>query len=344
MNTRTAATVVLTVLFCSRPIASFSQDVDVAALYQRNCAQCHDNGTNRAPLRETFLSMTPERVLAAMETGAMVTMANNRTAAERRAIAEFLTGKKFGTALSTTPAAAAMCRAQNRAFDPATGPRWAAWGNSNNARFQDAAAARLTAADVPRLKLKWAFAFPGDLQSYSQATLAGGRIFVGSWGGKVYSLDASSGCVHWFFDAGSGVRSAISLAESGSRHIAVFGDMAANVVALDAVTGQLIWRAKIDDFPVARVSASPTVYNGRVYLGVASGEEGAAAVPTYECCRFRGSIVALDLATGKQLWKTFLIPDAPRPTKKNAAGAQLWGPSGVPVWGTAVVDARRNAL
>ena len=108
----------------------------------------------------------------------------------------------------------------------------------------------------------------------------------------------SSGCVHWFFDAGAGVRSAISIAESGSRHIAIFGDMAANVFALDAVTGQLIWRVKIDDFPVARVSASPTVHNGRIYVGVASGEEGAAAVPTYECCRFRGSIVALDRRHG----------------------------------------------
>jgi len=330
-------------ILVASPARVSAQD-DGQTLYKRSCAQCHDEGINRAPQRDAFLSMTPERVLAAMETGAMVTMANNRTAAERRALAEYLTGKRFGTALNASPSAAAMCRAQNRSFDPAAGPRWTAWGNSNNARFQDAASARLTAADVPRLKLKWAFAFPGDLQSYSQATLAAGRLFVGSWGGKVYSLDASSGCVHWFFDAGAGVRSAISIAESGSRHIAVFGDMAANVFALDAVTGQLIWRVKVDDFPVARVSASPTIDNGRVYVGVASGEEGAAAVPTYECCRFRGSIVALDAATGKQIWKTFMIPDAPKPTKTNAAGAQLWGPSGVPVWGTPVVDTRRNAL
>jgi polyvinyl alcohol dehydrogenase (cytochrome) len=339
-----ARVIVSALVLVTGPAVVHAQDVDAPTLYQRNCSQCHDGGINRAPQRDAFLSMTPERVLAAMETGAMVTMANNRTAAERRALAEYLTGKRFGTALNTSPSAAAMCRAQNRPFDAAAGPRWTAWGNSNNTRFQDAASARLTAADVPRLKLKWAFAFPGDLQSYSQATLAAGRIFVGSWGGKVYSLDASAGCVLWFFDAGAGVRSAISIAESGSRHIAVFGDMAANVFALDAVTGQLIWRVKVDDFPVARVSASPTVANGRVYVGVASGEEGAAAVPTYECCRFRGSIVALDVATGKQIWKTFMVPDAPKPTKKNAAGAQLWGPSGVPVWGTPVVDARRNAL
>jgi len=344
MRTTIAHVVFATAAVVLGSAVAYGQDVDASALYQRNCSQCHDAGINRAPLRDTFLSMTPERVLGAMETGAMVTMANNRTAAERRALAEYLTGKRFGAALNTSPSAAAMCRAQNRSFDPAAGPRWAAWGNSNNTRFQDAASARLTAADVPRLKLKWAFAFPGDLQSYSQATLAAGRIFVGSWGGKVYSLDASSGCVHWFFDAGAGVRSAVTIAESGSRHLAVFGDMAANVFALDAVTGQLIWRVKVDDFPVARVSASPTVSNGRIYIGVASGEEGAAAVPTYECCRFRGSIVALDAATGKQIWKTFMIPDAPKPTKKNAAGAQLWGPSGVPVWGTPVVDTRRNAL
>ena len=145
-----ATVIVLTTLLVSAPVAVRAQDLDAPGLYQRNCAQCHDAGINRAPQRDAFLSMSPERVLAAMETGAMVTMANNRTAAERRAIAEFLTGKKFGSALNTTPSAAAMCRLQNQSFDPAAGPRWTAWGsNSSNTRFQDAAAARLTAADIP---------------------------------------------------------------------------------------------------------------------------------------------------------------------------------------------------
>jgi polyvinyl alcohol dehydrogenase (cytochrome) len=338
---------------------AYAQDIDAPALYMRNCAQCHDAGVNRAPQRDAFLSMAPERVLAAMETGSMVTMANNRTAAERRAIAEYLTGKRFGSPLNTAPSPAAMCPPSPEAsagqargsgsFDAAAGPRWTAWGlNTNNTRFQDAASAGLTAADVPKLKLKWAFAFPGDLQSYSQATLAGGRLFVGSWGGKVYSLDAASGCIHWFFDAGAGVRSATTIGPvsttAGARQAVFFGDMAANVFALDAATGQLLWRTKVDDFPVARVSGSPTLHDGRLYVPVASGEEGAAAVPTYECCRFRGSIVALDAATGKQVWKTFMVPEAAKPTKRNAAGTQLWGPSGVPVWATAAVDTRRNVL
>ncbi len=320
---------------------------DGADLYTRSCASCHDAGVNRAPNREALQFMTPDRVLAAMETGSMVTMANNRTAAERRALAEFVTGKSLSTPLVTTPAAAAMCTTGGDGFKGASGPRWDGWGlNTSNTRFQTAPG--LTAADVPRLKLKWAFAFPGDLQSYAQATLAGGRLFVGSWGGKVYSLDAARGCVHWFFDAGEGVRSAVSIGTvktaAGEREVAFFGDGGGTAYALDAGTGMLLWRTEVDDFPVARVSGSPTLHNGRLYVPVASGEEASGAVPSYECCRFRGSIVALDAATGKQVWKTYMIPEAPQPTRRNTAGAQLWGPSGAPVWATPTIDTVRNAL
>ena len=110
--------------------------------------------------------------------------------------------------------------------------------------------------------------------------------------------------------------------------------------ALDAATGALIWKVDVESFPVGRVSGSPTLHAGRLYVPVASGEEGAGASPTYECCRFRGSIVALDAATGQEIWKTYLIPDEPKQTKKNAVGTQLWGPSGVPVWSSPVVDPR----
>jgi len=326
---------------------------DGADLYKRTCAQCHDNGTNRAPNRDAFKALPAERVLAAMETGSMITMANNRTAPERRAIAEFLTGKPIGSPLITTPPAAAMCTAgagrsertgPTEAFNPNAGPRWTGWGqNTSNTRFQDGAAAGLTATDVPKLKLKWAFAFPGDLQSYAQSTIAGGRVFVGSWGGKVYSLNAATGCIHWFFDAGQGVRSAISVGRVGNRDIAVFGDAQANVYALDAATGKLLWKTDVDDFPVGRISGSPTLYNGRIYVGTASGEEASGANPAYECCKFRGSVVAVNAADGKILWKTYTVEE-PKPQKKNAVGTQLWGPSGAPVWSSPAIDAKLNRL
>jgi polyvinyl alcohol dehydrogenase (cytochrome) len=320
---------------------------DGAELYKRACAQCHDNGVSRAPNREQFRAMLPDRVLSAMETGSMVTMANGRSAAERRAIAEFLTGKTFATALSTTPSPRAMCTPANAPFSPGTGPAWSAWGgNTSNTRYQNTAG--LSAADVPKLKLKWAFAFPGDLQSYSQSTIVGGRIFIGSWGGKVYSLNASTGCIHWYYEAGAGVRSAVSIGQiptaTGQRYVAFFGDQQGNAHAVDATTGAQIWKTRVDDFPVARVSGSPTLYNGRLYVPVASGEEATGAVPTYECCKFRGSVVALDAATGKQVWKTFMIAEPLQPTKKNAVGTQLYGPSGAPVWATPAIDPVKRAL
>lgn len=278
--------------------------------------------------------MSADRVLAAMETGPMISMAVRLTTADRRAIAEFVSGKPIGQPLVTTPPAKAMCTGE--IFT--TGTVWTGWGgNDSNTRFQSSPG--ISAADVPRLKVKWAFAFPGDIQANSQPTLTGGRVFVGSPGGKVYSLDAKTGCVHWFFDAEAGVRTAVTVA----GNMAFFGDAKANVYGVDASTGKHLWKTKADAFPVAGITGSPVFHNGRVYIGIRSGEEASGADPKYECCRFRGSVVAFDAATGKQAWKTYLV-DEPKRTTKNKAGAQLWGPSGVPVWSSPAVDARRNAL
>jgi len=320
-----------------------------AAIYQKSCAPCHDAGLNRAPTREALHAMTPARVLAALESGPMISMAIRRSSAERRALAEFLTGKSFDHPLDLTPPPQAMCTANPDLADPSASPIWNGWGqNDLNTRFQGAKQAGLSAAEVPRLKVKWSFGFPAALDANAQPTLAAGRIFIGSPTGLVYSLDASTGCVHWFFQAASRVRAAINVAkiqtDSGPRYAAFAGDGTATAYALDAATGKLIWKTKVDDFPVATVTGSPHYYNGRLYVPVASGEEGAGASPDYECCRFRGSMVALNATNGKQIWKTYIIPDPPHRTKKNKKGTQLWGPSGAPIWSSSAIDERLNAI
>ncbi len=68
----------------------------------------------------------------------------------------------------------------------------------------------MAAEDVPRLSLKWAFGFPDATSAWSQPTVAGGRLFVGSQNGTVYALDARSGCIYWTFTAKSGVRTAVT--------------------------------------------------------------------------------------------------------------------------------------
>src|SRR6516225_5611662 len=94
---------------------------------------------------------------------------------------------------------AGACSDNGAAFaDPLSKPRWNGWGvDPSQHRFQPSDMARLAPSDASRLKLKWAFGFPGATRSVAQPTIFGGRVFVGSLNGKVYSLDAKSGCTYW---------------------------------------------------------------------------------------------------------------------------------------------------
>jgi polyvinyl alcohol dehydrogenase (cytochrome) len=329
--------------------AVYAQTETGESMYKASCSQCHDAGVGRAPRRDDFRQMSAERVLAAMETGPMITMAIRWPATGRRSIAEYLTGKTLGSGFNSAPSPQAMCAPGKNDFNPGAGAAWTGWGvNTSNTRFQTAAAAGLTAAQVPRLKLKWAFGFPGELTSNGHPTYAGGRVFIGTPAGGIYSLSAPTGCVHWYIDVASQVRSAISVGRiqtaSGLVYAAFFGDGKGQAWAVNAATGKEIWKTRVDEFPVARLTGSPVFYEGRLYVPVASGEEAAGSVPAYECCKFRGSLVALDAATGKQIWKTWTIDEPAKPTTKNKIGTQLWGPSGAPIWSTPAIDAKLGLI
>ena len=123
-----------------------------------------------------------------------------------------------------------------------------------------------------------------------------------------------------------------------------FGDVDANAYAVNATTGALVWKTKVEDHPAARIIGAPTLYSGVLYVPVSSHEELTGSRPTYQCCTFRGSVAALDAATGRQIWKAYTIPEPPRPTKRNAIGTQLYGPSGAAVWSAPTIDVQRRAL
>jgi polyvinyl alcohol dehydrogenase (cytochrome) len=227
------------------------------------------------------------------------------------------------------------------------GPRWNGWGaDLGNTRFQPTAMAGLTKDQVPLLRLKWAFGFLGRPAAVAQPTIVGGLVFVGGGDREVYALDAKSGCTRWVFKTEALVRTAISFAPiSGTDQFAVFfGDLRANAYAVNAITGALVWKTKVEDHPAAVITGAPTLYSGILYVPVSSFEEVTGAPSAYQCCTFRGSVVALDIATGKQVWKGYTIPEAPRPTKRNATGTQLHGPSGAAVWSAPTIDVQRQAL
>jgi polyvinyl alcohol dehydrogenase (cytochrome) len=319
------------------------------AIYNAQCATCHDKPDSRAPSRDTLKLKTRTSVLAALVSGSMSVTAKDLSAEEKRLVAGYVGGaEESPSSLPDT----ALCGARAPRFDVSSGAAWMGWGaDPENTRFQPAARAGLSAEDVPKLRLKWAFGFPGGTTlAYAQPAVAGGRVFVGSDKGVVYALDAATGCAHWSFAAPAGVRSGIVVASirlpgsSEPKPVAYFGDLAANVHALDAVTGAALWRVKVDDHRFARVTGTPSLEGGRLFVPVSSVEEVSGARPNYECCTFRGSVVALDAASGKTIWKTYIIPDEPKPVRKNDAGTQLWGPAGAAVWNAPTVDRRRGVL
>jgi polyvinyl alcohol dehydrogenase (cytochrome) len=227
------------------------------------------------------------------------------------------------------------------------GPRWNGWGaDLGNSRFQPTAMAGLTRDQVPSLRLKWAFGFSGRSSAVAQPTIVGGLLFVGGGDREVYALDAKTGCARWAFKTQAVVRTAISFAPiSGTDQFAVFfGDLLANAYAVNAITGALIWKTRVEDHLAAMITGAPTLYSGVLYVPVSSMEEATGTASTYQCCTFRGSVVALDSATGKQIWKGFTVPEVPRPTKRNAMGTQLYGPSGAAVWSAPTIDVQRQVL
>jgi len=215
--------------------------------------------------------------------------------------------------------------------------------------FKSASAAGLSADQVPQLKLKWAFGFPGADEVYGQPTIAAGRVYLGVNSGAVYSIDAVTGCVYWSFQADGGVRSAISIGpvkgQGATKFGIYFGDMRSNVYMLDATTGKQIWKVKVEEHPASHITAGATLYEGRLYVPVASVEERAAGLSTvYPCCKFRGSVSALDANTGHTIWKTYTIPETPKPTTKTSKGIQQYGPMAVRLWNSPTIDAKNSAI
>jgi polyvinyl alcohol dehydrogenase (cytochrome) len=313
--------------------------------YRRNCALCHEGQVAKAPSK-TFLQMMPaDAIYAALTDGIMRQKAKSLTPAQKRELAEYLSSETLGgAALPEAP----RCTGDAARFDTTQSPRITGWGfDAANSRHVPADIAGIAPADVPRLKVKWAFQYPGALRARSQPTFAFGALFVGSQNGTVYALDEQTGCVRWTFRATAEVRTPVVIAPArpGSNEppLAFFGDLIGRVYAVNALTGALRWKLKADDHPSATITGSPAYHAGKVYFPVSSLEE-ATADPTYACCTFRGSVLAVDAASGKVAWKTYTIAAKPRKVGKTEAGVAVYGPSGAPIWSPLTVDAKRGVV
>jgi polyvinyl alcohol dehydrogenase (cytochrome) len=323
--------------------AGAAQSGSGAEVFARACAGCHGSESAiAAPHPEALRLMSARSIEGALATGRMKAQGSALSREERVAVAQYLGIAESELAIPKAAycqAPAVQARADSGDAD------WSGWGaGAHNRRFQPEALAGLRAADVPGLKLKWAFGLPGVATANAQPTVHAGRLFVASAVGVVYALDARSGCIHWTFQADDAVRTAIVIAGEGGR-LAVFGDLGGTAYAIDVRQGTLLWKVRVDDHPDANIVGSPATAGDLAYFPVTAGKELESAIDArVSCCTFRGSLVALRLRDGAQEWKSYTISRKAQATGVTSAGTPAWGPSGAGIWSAPTIDERRGAL
>jgi polyvinyl alcohol dehydrogenase (cytochrome) len=222
--------------------------------------------------------------------------------------------------------------------------QWRIAGQNLSNSWSQPAEHSISPANVKGLSPKWVFTTGGDVSA--TPTVDGDAVYFPDWGGNLFAVEKDSGRLIWShkisdYDGVTGAISRVSPAVDGNQ--VIVGDIlngkqvhdGANVISVDRETGALRWMTKVDNHPAAIITGSPVVFDGVVYIGVSSSEEGLATNPGYPCCTFRGSVVALDVKTGAMLWKTFDMPDN---------GGQPGGYSGGAVWQPPAIDPKRGTL
>jgi polyvinyl alcohol dehydrogenase (cytochrome) len=310
------------------------------AVYREYCASCHDHAGPRIPPRSALQSLSAARILRTLDGGVMMRIAYGLQRNQREAVAKYL-GKAND---DTAPPATAFCTDRKFSLSDSSRLSWTGWSPSPaNDRFQPAQLASLTAEQVRSLKLKWAFGFAGDITAYAAPTIQNGVLFVGSAGGVIHAINAKTGCLYWTFQADGPVRAATVIAPNGGGHSILFPDQIGSFYALDADTGRLLWKRRIDSHEATRLTGSAVFRDGVVFVPAASWEETRSGNQKYPCCTFRGSLSALRVHDGSVVWKTYMI-DPPKRTGTNKEGTPQFGPSGAGIWSAPTIDAKRGVI
>lgn len=219
------------------------------------------------------------------------------------------------------------------------------WGlDQQNTRFVSTQTAGIDRDNIDRLQVKWVFGLPATEMPHVQPLVTQNTVFIGDEAGAVYALARDSGCTRWIFDAEASARTALRLVQHEQQHWLVFGDAKAFVYGLDPQTGKQRWRVLADEHHKAMISGSPVDYGGKVYVPVSSWEAFWAGNPFYACCTFRSSLLALDVASANVDWKSYVIKEPARITRKRWLLPNQWGPSGAPAWSAPTLDAKRKRV
>ena len=312
-------------------------------LYSEHCAGCHEAQVYKAPHTTWLELMSPQVLYRSITQGIMQSQAAHLSDSEQRHVVEYITQTRLGD--PNAGPNVTWCEGPNAEFTSLEEDHLTGWGHDTR-RFVSSDVAGFDRSQIRDLELQWSFGFPESTRARSQPSIAMGAVFVGSQDGTVYAFDLETGCVRWRFAARAEVRTGITLGSRGPEGIptAYFGDIIANLYALDATTGELVWQTSPDDHHSATLTGTPAFANGNLYVPVSSLEVVTAANPEYACCTFRGHVMAVNGDDGAILWDSYAIPNAPISIEDTKAGTKIFAPSGAPVWTSPTIDAERNLL
>ena len=319
-------------------LLSDTKDPKSAAIFSDTCATCHSGGVPRAPHSTTFQVMSPDYILSILN-GVMAPQSEHLNEEEKIKLSEYITGGKISLNLPDPN----FC---NKEINPIVLERdysYLQWGyDKKNTRNVPS---RITSENAKTLKLKWVFAYPSATRARSQPSVSGNTVFVGGQNLFLYALDKETGCVRWRVKTDGEIRSAPAIYFGESGEFIFVGDYEGNLYKVDPYTGERVWTKSLRYHPRVILTGSIRVYENVIYIPLSSREWADGADPEYQCCTFRGGLMALEVENGEEVWTTYSIPLPPKPTGTyNSMGIEILAPSGVPVWNSPTFDDKRNLI
>lgn len=322
-------------------IGGAAKDSPAEQLYAARCASCHDDPKARIPPRAALRYVPAENVMHALTAGAMQLMAKGLDEREILSLVVLLTGREPRPAVDPM-ANACSTPLDTVLLDPAD---WrSVQPDPRNLRYRGDAG--IDASVVPKLRLRWSYAYPG--RASGPVSLAGNRVYLAS-SSHVVSLDAATGCTRWAYPVPGRVVRAVTLAgipdsNGGERTVLLFGDDTSTVTALDAADGRELWATKVEGHFLSRITAPPSVHGRHAYVPISGIEDPLTHEAEHACCTSRGGVAALDIPTGKLLWKSYNIAEAP--TLRSAPGIepQQFGPAGAATYTPLAIDPKRGLI
>ena len=324
-----------------------------ALLYTARCAQCHDNPTGRIPPRASLRYRAAESVYDSLSNGIMRPMTKGLTDDEIKSLVKLLTGREPKSIPNPLDN---QCASTSASVAMADGDWLSVHGDIQGRRFRQPT--NIKADTANRLKLKWAYAYPGGAKG--PVTIAGDSVFLAGTG-YVVALQKDSGCVQWAHPIGSRTVRAVTVATipaskvKSATTVVLYGDDSTTIFALDAATGNALWNTNLDSHVLGRITAAPTVFDGVVYVPLSSMEDPLTHDKEYFCCSGRGGIAAVKLTSGELLWKQKHIV-APLMSlehkqqtqqsfgKEHGAGYFEQGPAGASSYTPLTIDVRRSLV